>query len=591
MTKAPRRSFLRHRRMPISTIALLIIFAFFLISFLSGSIGANAEDPSSTDVETLIPQAISTPPPPCAPGPGGQCSICSFNVKGESPYEQSLPVPTPRPGFDYVVQLVNESSTRILAAANAPNQGSATPGGPVPGPVAVEPRENSWVLAPKGTNLKWPDGTPLNTLTIDIPKGWEGTDCPQSNPHCGANGPRFYPRTGCKYDIEHNLAQCETASCGDAYDCGKQALRDPPQASAGRTPASIVEWTFNAQGGQGYVYPDISLVDGATLTVDVQALGAHCATKPGTLAEPNWLSQNQPLSVHGTDLRNSSRCMKSFRLTRGQVGQIIQGGGGDPNAIVACFSNCGRYEYPGTPAADCDPDSDPACKYWKDFCCFTTPGDPEGIYGGKCSVDSNCGQGGGCWDLGGEIGKVCACRAFIKQQSCKASVCTHPNPPDASSQPPFGHCSDVTGVPIGQPDPSCIGDDVVHTVFPGAYTWPNDPQTYSSDARAYRVIFSPGGTTVPITKSAAVQSCSSFPAPYAYKAMRQNCSDEIAQGALFAGAVPAPVCKTSDQCPVIPGSSPAAHYGCDTTAGRCATWACSIADGGPVSTGAILCHW
>jgi hypothetical protein len=131
----------------------------------------------------------------------------------------------------------------------------------------------------------------------------------------------------------------------------------------------------------------------------------------------------------------------------------------------------------------------------------------------------------------------------------------------------------------------------VHTVFPGAYTWPNDPQTYSSDARAYRVIFSPGGTTVPITKSAAVQSCSSFPAPYAYKAMRQNCNDEIAQGALFGGAVPSPVCKTSDQCPIIPGSSPAARYGCDTAAGRCATWACSIADGGPVSTGAILCHW
>ena len=133
--------------MPLSTIGLLIIFAFCLISFLSGSIGANAQDPSSTDVETLIPQAISTPPPPCAPGPGGQCSICSFNVKGESPYEQSLPVPTPRPGFDYVVQLVNESSTTILAAANAPNQGSSTPGGPVPGPVAVEPRENSWVEA------------------------------------------------------------------------------------------------------------------------------------------------------------------------------------------------------------------------------------------------------------------------------------------------------------------------------------------------------------------------------------------------------------------------------------------------------------
>jgi hypothetical protein len=582
----------RHRLTLVPTIALFVTLLFISVSWLL-SAGANAQDRFPNKSESPIPQALTTPPPPCAPGPGGQCSICSFNVKGESPYERSLPVPTPRPGFDYVVQLVNESSTRILAATNAANQGSSTPGGPVPSPVAVEPREGSWVMAPKGTNLKWPDGTPLNTLTIDIPLGWEGTDCPQSNPNCSANGPRFYPRTGCKYDIAHNLAQCETGTCGDAYDCGKQALRNPPEASAGRAPVSIVEWTFNAQGAQGYAYPDISLVDGASLTIDVQALGAHCATKPGAPTEPNWLSQNQPLAVRNSDLRSSSKCMKSFSLTRGQVGQIIQGGGGNPNAVVACFSNCGRYEYPGTPGADCNPDTDPACRYWKYFCCFTPPGDPDGIYGGKCTTDSDCGQAGGCWDLGGEIGKVCACRAFIKQASCPGNVCTHPNPPDTSSQPPFGHCSDVTGVPIGQPDTACIGDDTVHMVFPGAYTWPNDPQTYSSDARTYRLIFSPGGTPsdVSITKSAAVRSCSSFPPPYAYNAMKQNCADEIKEGAIFAGAIVSPVCTKDAQCPIIPGSNPPARYGCDTTFGQCATWACSIADGGPVSTGAILCHW
>ena len=87
-----------------------------------------------------------------------------------------------------------------------------------------------------------PLGAPNNgkrPKTIDIPVGWEGTQCSPSNMSCGANGPRFYPRTGCNYDIAHNLAQCETGTCGDAYDCGKQALRKPPLASAGRPPISI----------------------------------------------------------------------------------------------------------------------------------------------------------------------------------------------------------------------------------------------------------------------------------------------------------------------------------------------------------------
>jgi len=32
-------------------------------------------------------------------------------------------------------------------------------------------------------------------------------------------------------------------------------------------------------------------------------------------------------------------------------------------------------------------------------------------------------------------------------------------------------------------------------VFPHAYTWPNDPQTYAANASIYRIIYSPGGTT------------------------------------------------------------------------------------------------
>jgi MYXO-CTERM domain-containing protein len=184
----------------------------------------------------------------------------------------------------------------------------------------------------------------------------------------------------------------------------------------------------------------------------------------------------------------------------------------------------------------------------------------------------------------------CACRAFLKQDTCAADVCTHPySSHDRASQPPFGLCTDATS-----DETACIGDDTVHAVFPGGYTWPNDPQTYVSDARAYRIIFAPGfipGTSPAITNSAPVPDCSSFPEPYGYAAQRANCGSEISDGAIFAGAALSPTCTTNDDCPIIPGSDPPAHSACDTAFNRCATWACEIAPGGPVSTGDILCSW
>jgi hypothetical protein len=467
----------------------------------------------------------------------------------------------------------------------------------VPPPIAVEPREKTWVMLPKGApNFG-------NILTIDIPPGWEATVCPQTDPGCGALGPRFWPRTGCKFDPAHDLAQCETGSCGDAYDCGEQASRNPPQASVAQTPASIVEWTFNSQAAQGYAYPDISLVDGVTLTIDVQALGQHCASYPGDPGSEFWLSQRQPLGVHGADLRDPNRCIPNFRLTRAEVGQIIQGQG-NPDDVVACFTNCGRYEYPTDPGAGCDPNSDERCKNWLAFCCYAPAGDPNHVYGGDCTNESDCSQGGGCWNdgsmpctmpsqcpsgfscLDGVCAKpFCACRAFLKNSDCPADVCTHPySPQDRASQPPFGLCTDVTS-----DETACIGDDTVHAVFPGGYTWPNDPQTYVSDARAYRIIFAPGGTSVPITDSGPVPDCDSLPAPYGYDAEKHFCSG--VSGALFAGAALSPPCMHDDECPIIPGSTPPAHAACDPERKQCATWSCEIAPGGPVSTGKLLCRW
>jgi hypothetical protein len=524
---------------------------------------------------------ITPAPEPCSGNPpaDGPCTDCTTDVPGASPYQNSLPVPSPKPGFSYVVQLVNESDVTLLAAANAAHQGNAMPNGPIPPPFVVQPREGTWVMQPKGA----PNNG--NILTIDIPPEWENTVCPQSNPNCGANGPRFFARTGCKYDVDHNLAQCETGSCGDAYDCGKQALRTPPLASAGRAPLTIVEWTFNAQGAQGYTYPDISLVDGVSITADVQAIGRHCAGKPGVPGEPNWLSQNQPLAIHGRDLREADRCIPAFRLTRGEVGQLIEGQG-NPQDVVGCFTNCGRYEYPRTPDKMCDPTTDQRCKAWLAFCCFAPPGDPNHIYTRECTRDDQCLQDAGCWNKG-DGPSTCACRAYIKNETCPADVCTHPyTEANKSSQPPFGRCTDVTNDPN-----ACIGDDTVHAVFPGGYTWPNDPQTYVSDARAYRIIFAPGGTTVPITQSGPVPHCNTLPAAYQYEVQKQICRDVIAQGAQFAGAHVSPACTTKDDCPIIPGSDPPARFGCDPLHKRCASWSCRTNDGGPVAAGSLLCNW
>jgi hypothetical protein len=163
------------------TIALLAAFGFSSVFHFFWPVGAHAQglsdllNESSDKLESSVPQGISAPPPPCSgePPASGGCPSCTSDVPGESDYEKSLPVPTPAPGFDYVVQLVNESDVTILATANAANQGSSEPGGGVPSPVVVEPRDGrTWVLGPKGA----PNNG--NVLTIRYAGGLGGYPMP-----------------------------------------------------------------------------------------------------------------------------------------------------------------------------------------------------------------------------------------------------------------------------------------------------------------------------------------------------------------------------------------------------------------------------
>ncbi|MGH6849052.1 MAG: thaumatin family protein [Methylocella sp.] len=209
-----------------------------------------------------------------------------------------------------------------------------------------------------------PYGSPNNTnvLTIDIPKQWEATI------GSGAVGPNFWARTGCRYDITNNIAQCETGGCSGIYDCSKAQLGPP----AG---ATLAEWTFyqNVPGTDVYLdHPDISAVNGVNLNLDIQQVGGS-TSDPLNAKDLQWLAQNYPLTVHGADLRTPGlglgQCLPGFRLKRSDLtgittpptppgqavyGFVIANDAGEPkggNGVVACFSNCGRYEFPKAPAA------------------------------------------------------------------------------------------------------------------------------------------------------------------------------------------------------------------------------------------------
>lgn len=457
----------------------------------------------------------------------------------------NLPTPKVIPPAIRVVQLVNCSGQTVLGAANAAN---AT-GKPI---TSVFPVEKTWVMKP------FPSPNHGNVLTIQIPPEWADTK------GIGSIAPNIWVRTGCRFDVASDKAQCETGGAGGVYDTSKARL-GPPGAT------TITEWTFyqaatSTRGTTYYVDNfDISAVNGVSLTVDIQQVGGSPAD-PGSPQNIFWLTNsrvnppNYPMSEHGQDMRSNNACPAPFRLKRSDLmssgtygkiyGFVIEGDTGKPvggDSTVACFSNCGKYKFPIEPKQDCNI-SDPTCYNWKTFCA----GDPSQYFPNnpaKCEKDSDCPVNGACWiNPGSETDHRCVLRAFVanNQGKCDGDVCTFPyayvnpytNVPDYSTQPPFGTCKQVDP---NNTNAQCIGDDTVHKVFPHAYTWPNDPQVYSADASLYRIIIAPGGTTVPITPSGPIPACTTLPEQaYDYTLAKSLCSNDIKNGAVFGIARTAP---------------------------------------------------
>ena len=320
-------------------------------------------------------------------------------------------------------------------------------------------------------------------------------------------------------------------------------------------------------------YPDISAVNGVNLTLDIEPVGGH-SLDPTSPTNDFWLKYNYPLSVHGADLRATNSCSPAngsgFLLHRSDIDKSMGPGGqtlygyvivdqnGNPqdpprDNPLACFSNCGKSEYPFTPSPGCDPTRDDTCYAWKTFCA----GDPS-RYGQRCQTDADCAAGGvdvhaSCFKNGGPQQQygVCSLRSFYKQNPILCPIqpaapasrvaCSFyyggvnllTGRPDYGTQPPTFLCDGVIG-PNGNPVP-CIGDDTLHQVLHGAYTWPNDPEVFNDDAQLYRVIISPGGSNVPITPSTTgIPLCSALPSNYDYTDNLDNCSIAVQhQGAVF----------------------------------------------------------
>jgi Thaumatin family len=453
------------------------------------------------------------------------------------------------------IEIVNESDQTVLFAAF--------------GPTAIEPEGGA-------ANWAQPAG---GSLTLDIPASWYNTQAK------GSVGPRIWARTGCRYNVGLDRAQCETGDCAGHFDCGTAG---PGGVSlVGVAPVSIAEFCLNcipeAQPALRLNYWDVSIVDGANLSMDIQPTGTFSPTHPPDVIDKFWCQLNPasgeyaPNSVSGADLRDPKICPNTWQLKSSMLGMFIKDE--SPDNVVACFSNCGYEEYPEAPPGDCTDMSNPRCGAWRAYCCQasdyggnsctpngTTPqpdickqGDHvcvklangSGVCPGKpCTSDADCAPYSTCWNTNSGPG-TCACSGYAVNPPCPPTICTNVDLPAA--EPDFVKCSQTEDLP-GIPNSKCIGDDTVHMVFPRAYTWPNDPQTYDCDNTTFTVTVSPGGTSIPITPASAIPLCSQLPAVYGYDHASTICSDDIKAGAILASAVENPGAGHEWACKVAPGT-------------------------------------
>ena len=339
--------------------------------------------------------------------------------------------------------------------------------------------------------------------------------------------------------LKTRRVQCTTGDCSNQYDCSYNA-------TAGEAGTSLAEFCFTC--GDLRSYYDVSIVDGYNLSIDIQP--EDCGNGPCIPSGDQSFDNQTNICTHGQDLRNlgpsyEGKPVEKFFLHANEVPSAYLDGSELDKAVITVFSNCGYYEYPTAPSITCDPSKDEKCRLWRKFCCQSNG------YGQTCQVDSDCPDGAACWknDPLDQSKGICACRAFF---TCPPPPAPTP-PSDLTSTVvesndilwkysliccPEETCFQSRGYPA-QPiqkycdidNGECLGDNTMNTVCGKAYTWPNSPATFNTDAKRFIITFSPGGTVYPTRDVMSIPYCDQLdPNIYKNTSTQGGCSPNIPGG-------------------------------------------------------------
>ncbi len=546
---------------------------------------------------------------------------------GSQAYLDALPVKPPQ-GKDIKrqVQLINCSDQILLGAA-----GAARAMGQPPWPVF--PQEGTWVMQP--FDPKNPTDY-SNVLTVDIPPEWYGQHVGGNTPNFWARtGCRYDPvsnraqcETGsCSGQYDCSSANLTTLAAATIVEwtfyqhfpnTPPDILIDSPDISAVNGANLTVD--VSPRGGS-----DFDPINGENW---------HWLNwnYPLTVHGKDLREPTQCVPATGTGFKlTRSAIDKTIGRDPGYplLGYVTVDANGNPtmptgNYNIACLSNCAKFKFPTELGFEgCNPKTNSNCYFWNTFCA----GDPKAVKygqdcktgmgpnGDSCETDEDCVKCNGGTDFhvacfkksGPNKPGTCELRGFFKGTVAQCngnaqvgevcglplgSQCATPtntiactntygsinplakNPVDKydyNDQPIVAPCSSVTFNGTKAP---CIGEDTLHQVLHGAYTWPNDPQVYSSDATVYRIVFSPQGRgQAPITPAQPLPACDDLPSNYKPSENRASCSIPInGQNADFA------IAKVRNQNPNQWQST-----GKD--------WPCAVGSQRDSGDGGIVCAW
>jgi len=519
---------------------------------------------------------------------GGKAQAQEQNAYcGSDEYLANLPVKPPKSSdIKRQVQLVNCSDKVLLGAANAA-RAKDQPAWP------VFPQEGTWVMQPFNPNNPTDYS---NVLTIDIPPQWYGQHVGGNTGNFWARTGCRYDEVanraecetgGCggQYDCSSANISPPPATSLVEWTFYQHFPNTPPDILIDSPDISAVNGanlTIDVSPKGGSDRDPLAATNFHWLNWNYP-LTVHGAD----LREPENCSGAAvgKFKVARADIDNTiNPALPGYPL----LGYVIVDSNGNPvmppgNYTLACLSNCGKYKFPEEVGkTGCNTKTDPNCYFWTTFCagndnirygdkcdtgkCYTDgcQGDPPGRY--YCDTDADCLPCNGGTDYkiscfkkyGPNHRGVCDLRAFFNGtvQACNGIMGQQPTGPtseiactntygsinplddnaqsnrDWGDQPTVGTCSSVV---FSGKKAACIGDDTLHKILHGAYTWPNDPQVYASDAPVYRIVFSPGGRgKAPITAAQPVPACDDLPLNYKPADNRYQCRISInGQNAFF----------------------------------------------------------